>query len=125
MIALDTSVLIDALTGPRRALGEFRQLVELRARLIVPTLVVFELLRGSRSERELADFDELIPAGSIVDFTAEEAVAAARLFGEVSRPHQRQLDLGIAAHAIVREARLWTLNRWDFADVPGLTLHPG
>lgn len=124
MIVLDTSVLIDALTGPRRALGELRQLVELRARLIVPTLVVYELLRGSRSEGELAAFDELIPAGSIVDFTAEEAAAAARLFHEVSRPRQRQLDLGIAAHAIVREARLWTLNRRDFADVPGLTLHP-
>ena len=32
------------------------------------------------------------------------------------------MDLAIAAHAISREASLWSLNVADFADIPGLKL---
>ena len=32
------------------------------------------------------------------------------------------MDLAIAACAIAREVPLWTLNRKDFADIPGLML---
>lgn len=123
MIVLDTSVLVDALTGPGQALTEFRRLIERRVRLVVPTLVLYEFLRGERSMLELDDLNELVPGNSVVSFTTEEAAVAARLFREVSRPRPRQVDLGIAAHAVVLGASLWTLNRRDFADLPGLQLH--
>jgi predicted nucleic acid-binding protein len=32
------------------------------------------------------------------------------------------VDLAIAAHAISRDAGLWTLNPADFADIPGVLL---
>ena len=35
-------------------------------------------------------------------------------------PRGREIDLGIAACALVRETGLWTLNPADFNDVPGL-----
>jgi predicted nucleic acid-binding protein len=34
----------------------------------------------------------------------------------------REIDLAIAATAIIRDAALWTLNRDDFSDIEGLTL---
>ena len=36
-----------------------------------------------------------------------------------------RLLLQIAACALTRDARLWTLNAKDFAEVPGLGLYPG
>ena len=48
---------------------------------------------------------------------------AARLYARVRRARGREIDLAIAACAIVHEASLWTLNRSDFADISGLTLH--
>jgi predicted nucleic acid-binding protein len=32
--------------------------------------------------------------------------------------------LAIAAHAIVRKAKLWSLNVADFEDIPGLEMAP-
>ena len=43
-------------------------------------------------------------------------------YGRVKRARQRQADLAIAACAIACGASFWTLNRPDFADLPGLTL---
>jgi len=40
----------------------------------------------------------------------------------VRRPRGREVDLAIAACAIVHGARLWTLNRDDFTDIPDLDL---
>jgi predicted nucleic acid-binding protein len=40
----------------------------------------------------------------------------------VRRPRGREIDLAIAATAIVHDAALWTLNPRDFADVPRLRL---
>ena len=51
-----------------------------------------------------------------------EAATAARLYQSVKRPRGREVDLAIAACAIAWEARLWTLNRNDFKDIPGLEL---
>jgi predicted nucleic acid-binding protein len=42
----------------------------------------------------------------------------------VKRPRGREIDLAIAAHAISRDARLWTLNPNDFDDIPGLETLP-
>ena len=40
----------------------------------------------------------------------------------MSRSSDREMNLVIAAHALVADARLWTLNRRDCADVPGLAM---
>ena len=123
MILLDTSVLIDALTGTRRSAPALRAAIEQGERVQLPTLVLFEWLWGQRLHAELEAQEALFPRGAAVGFGADEAARAAELYRGVKRPRKREIDLAIAACALCADAALWTLNVEDFADVPGLRLH--
>ncbi|HEY2975853.1 MAG TPA: PIN domain-containing protein [Pyrinomonadaceae bacterium] len=122
MILLDTSVLIDALTGPRRSGSALRKAIEDGERILIPTLVLYEWLRGPRVKGELLAQESLFPRKDSVPFGPEESALAATLYGKVSHPRGREIDLAIAACAIVRAADLWTLNSPDFRDIPQLRL---
>ena len=122
IVHLDTSALVDALTGPRRALPSLTSLVNDGHRIALSSLVLFEWLRGPRSRAELAAQEALLPREAAVPFTDVEADLAASLYGRVARPRGREIDLAIAACAIAQSAALWTLNPQDFRDVPGLRL---
>ena len=122
IVHVDTSALVDALTGPRRALDDLAQFVDEGHRVMISTLVLYEWLRGPRTRAELDAQEELFPADVAVPFGADEATLAARLYKEVARPRGREIDLAIAACAITSRASLWTLNPADFRDVPGLKL---
>ena len=90
--------------------------------MVLPTLALYEWLRGPRRETELEIQEALFPSGETAQFGPDEARAAAILYRSLPRPRGREIDLAIAATALVRDAALWTLNREDFADVPGLRL---
>lgn len=122
MILLDTSVLIDSLCGPKRSAPALRAAIERGERILLPTLVLYEWLRGPRQPEELAAQEALFPNARAVPFTSDEAATAARLYGEVVHPRGREIDLAIAACAIQWEAELWTLNPDDFEDIPDLRL---
>jgi len=122
VIILDTSFLIDALTGPRRSADALRRAIERGERMLVPALVQYEWLRGPRLPEELAAKEALFPAAVALPFGATEAALAARLYRSVRNPRGREIDLAIAAFALLRDATLWTLNLQDFSDVPGLRL---
>ena len=123
MIHLDTSVLIDALTGARRSAAALRGLIVRGERPVLDALVLYEWRRGPRIAAELAAQEALLPIDEVVPFDAAAAVRAAALYAAVKRPRGREVDLAIAACAIVHGASLWTLNPQDFADMPGLTLY--
>lgn len=125
MIVLDTSILVDALTGPRRSAAGLRLAIERGERLLVPALVLYEWLRGPRVTQELAVQEALFPSEAALPFGPQEASAASRLYSTVARPRGREVDLAIAAHAVVRGAALWTLNPADFEDLPDLSLSVG
>lgn len=120
MIVLDTSVLIDSLTGPRRSAPALRRAVEDGRRLLVPALVLYEWRRGPRHEAELEAQEALFPSQAALPFGAAEARIAAELYGTVPRGRGREIDLAIAASALLADAELWSLNATDFADIPGL-----
>jgi predicted nucleic acid-binding protein len=120
MILLDTSALIDSLTGPCRSAPALRRAIESGERLLLPTLVLYEWLRGPRVRQELVAQEALFPRDSAVSFGPSEAATAAELYARVPRPRGREVDLAIAACALTREAQLWTLNVEDFRDIPGL-----
>ena len=115
-------MLIDALTGPKRSAAALRKAIEAGERLIVPALVLYEWLRGARLRQELAAQEALLPREAAVPFGPEEAAWAARLYRETPRARGRDIDLAIAASALVHHARLWTLNVEDFKDIPGLEM---
>ncbi|HET9765216.1 MAG TPA: type II toxin-antitoxin system VapC family toxin [Thermoanaerobaculia bacterium] len=124
MIVVDTSALIDSLSGPRHSADRLRDLIGQGERLVLPALVLYEWRRGPRLKEELAAQGALLPSESALTFGPAEATIAASLYRQLSRPRGREIDLAIAAHALVLDADLWTLNVADFADVPELRLVP-
>ena len=90
---------------------------------LLPALVLYEWLRGPRIAEELALQESIFPAESVIPFDKEQAKVSADLYRSVSRARTREVDIAIAACALVNDARLWTLNPADFQDVPGIQLY--
>jgi len=122
VILLDTSVLIDGLTGPRHCAPALRSALERRERILVPTLVLYEWLRGPRLPEEIDAQEALFPSESAPPFGPHEARLAAELYRTVPRARGREIDLAIAACAISWDSLLWTLNMADFEDIPSLSV---
>jgi predicted nucleic acid-binding protein len=123
VIHLDTSVLVDALTGPRRSAAALRAAIANGERIAVSTLVLYEWRRGPRRPAELDAQAQILPAEEAVPFDVGAAARAAALYGQLRRPRGREVDLAIAACALVHDAQFWTLNREDFEDIPGLVMY--
>jgi predicted nucleic acid-binding protein len=122
-IHLDTSVLLDALTGPRRSLRPLERAVSAGHVINISALVFYEWRRGPRTKEELADQELLLPAGEAREFGPSEAAKAADIYRTAKRARGRDMDIAIAACAIQHRARLWTLNPDDFRDLPGVELY--
>lgn len=122
MIVVDTSALIDSLTGPKRSAPKLRDLIEDGERLVLPSLVLYEWLRGPRLEEELVAQEALFPSEGALPFGPPEAARASALYERAPRSRGREIDLAIASHAILQDAALWTLNPKDFEDIPDLEL---
>ena len=120
MIVLDTSVLVDALCGDMDSEPAIRRAVSRGEQLVLPSLVLYEWLRGPRQPRELDAQEALLPSDRALTFGPEEAAEASRVYATVPRARGREVDLAIAACAITWNAELWTLNLADFDDIPGL-----
>lgn len=123
MILLDTSVLVDGLTGPKRSGLALRTAIDMGERCLLPSLVLYEWLRGPRSPEEIAIQEALFPSADAIPFGPADAAISANLYRSLRRPRGRAIDLAIAACAIHHGVPLWTLNRVDFQDIPGLKLY--
>jgi predicted nucleic acid-binding protein len=97
-------------------------LAEQGHRLTLSTIVLYEWLRGPRTRGDLSAQEDLFPREAAVAFGPAETDVAARLYARVPRARGREIDLAVAACALVDGAALWTLNRGDFSDIPDLRL---
>jgi predicted nucleic acid-binding protein len=122
IVHVDTSALVDALTGPRRSLDTLIGFTDQSHRLMISTIVLYEWLRGPRTRAELTAQEDLFPSEQAVAFATGEAAIAARLYKRMARARGREIDLAIAACAIANGAVIWTLNPGDFLDIPDLRL---
>jgi predicted nucleic acid-binding protein len=122
IVHVDTSALVDALTGPRRSLDALIALTEQGHRLMLSTIVLYEWLRGPRTPVELAAQEDLFPSEAAVPFGVAEAALASRLYRQVPRAREREIDLAVAACALVAGGAIWTLNPGDVRDIPDLRL---
>ena len=124
MILLDTSILIDSLGGVGGSAGvlrgALRRAIDRGERILLPSIVLYEWLRGPRRPEELRAQERLFPAEAAWPFGPREAALAANLYRELPRPRGREVDVAIAACAIAADAELWTLNVADFRDIPGV-----
>ena len=100
-----------------------RVAIERGERIQIPSLVLFEWRRGRRTARELSHQEALFPSDEAILFGRSEAILAADLYRQLEWARSREVDLAIAACAIVCGARLWTKNLSDFHDVPGLSIY--
>jgi predicted nucleic acid-binding protein len=123
VILLDTSVLIGSLTGDQRLAPSLRRAIEEGERLLLPSIVLYDWLRGARSRQEIALQEAVVPSESAIPYGYAEAALSARLYRSLRRPRGREIDLAIAACALTRDASLWTSNRKDFEDIPKLQLY--
>jgi predicted nucleic acid-binding protein len=121
-IHLDTSILVDALTGPRRSFASLERTVARGHVITTSALVLYEWRRGPRRVEELTDQEALLPSATVREFGFAEATRAAAVYRALKRGRGRDMDIAIAACALEDAAHLWTLNPADFRDVPGLTL---
>src|SRR5262249_62226452 len=78
IVHVDTSALVDALTGPRRSLDTLIELTNGGHRLALSTIVLYEWLRGPRARTELASQEELFPSEHAVAFGPAEAAGGGR-----------------------------------------------
>ena len=122
IVHIDTSALVDALTGPRRSLPRLIYLAEQGHRLGLSSIVLYEWLRGPRTRAELSAQEELFPSERAAAFGPAEAALAAGLYTQVARARGREIDLAIAASALAQGAAIWTLNPADFRDIPKLRI---
>ena len=122
ILHLDTSVLVEAFAGSRPGFNRLVDLIAQNHRLAMSSVALYEWLRGPRTPAELEVQQALMPIEAAYPFAPAEAALAATLYTTVRRPRGRDLDLAIAACAIAHDAALWTTNRKDFEDVPGLRL---
>jgi len=123
IVDLDTSVLVDALTGRRRSFAALERTVADGHVIAISALAAYEWLRGPRRPTEIEDQEALLPMAEARGFGTAEAARAAQLYRTLKRARGRDMDIAIAACAIEHGARLWTLNPADFRDMPGLDLY--
>jgi predicted nucleic acid-binding protein len=103
--------------GPGAAF--FAPAVEDRARLIVPAISIFEVVKRVLSQSGEAEAAEVVGAmheGVVVDLDTDLAIRAAKLSVETKLP---MADSIILATAQAYGATLWTQDA-DFAAIPGV-----
>lgn len=122
LVHLDTSFLVDALTGSKRSGPRLKSLTAEGIVVRIGAPVVYEWLRGPRTSTQLSDYSQLFPPEKIVPVDNAVAGKAAALYKTVRAPRGREMDILIAACALEQNAALATLNREDFEDIPGLVL---
>jgi hypothetical protein len=90
VILLDTSVVIDGMTGNRRLLPVLLRLSAQGENLVLCTMVLYEWLRGPRSPVELALQESLLPSEAALRFDATDATAECGIISlRVPRPEPR------------------------------------
>jgi tRNA(fMet)-specific endonuclease VapC len=128
---VDSDVAADALKGQTYATDLLRRLEpDGLALSIISYIELREGILGSSNrdahERGFRAFLRRVRVLTISRAVADRAAAIRLHLRSQKQPvSQRALDLLIAATAVEHGLTLVTRNRRDYADIPGLTLHPG
>ena len=119
MIQLDTSVLIEHLTGSPQSSSPLRAALETGERLGLSAIALYEWLRGDRRPEEVEAQERLFPSQVAVAFGPAEARVAADLYRLVGRARTREADIGDRGLRVGRRGAPLDAQR------EGLRRHPG
>lgn len=122
MLFLDTSALVASLSEAATHWDIYETLVRRREKCMISTLTLYEWQRGPRTPAEMELRRILLPDEAAAPFGWREAALSAVYYRTLPRARARVMDFAIAACAVSYDAPLWTLNRADFRDIPGLRL---
>jgi tRNA(fMet)-specific endonuclease VapC len=128
-VSLDSNVIIDLINDRRPLVRSRFDTARLAEEPIVAcSIAAYEVLYGAKisahPERETESFHRLLTWLTIVDWSREDAEAAASLNARLRQGGKRigGFDTLIAGQALNRGWTLVTANTREFARVPGLTL---
>ena len=121
---LDTNVLIHLRDGDATIAS---RVASLDGAILMSIVSRVELEGGVYREPSQAGLrrprlDAILPALPVLAFDDAAADAYRRIVEAAGYSRRKMLDRMIAAQALVHRATLVTLNRSDFADIPGLPL---
>jgi tRNA(fMet)-specific endonuclease VapC len=130
MLSLDTSTAIDIMKmrSGRETRARFAVALDAGQRICVSSLVVHELMVGSlksaRPSEHMQRVDNLLTRLEVVDFSADDAISAARLRSELEGAGRSigALDTLIAGQALARDWTVVTKDVKHFLRVDGLTI---
>ena len=124
VVVLDTCVLLDFLSGQKKAIVSQVEQYLLEAKAAVSVVTVFELLRGVESEKHIAQRKELIGLCTVLDLTPPIAQRAAGIYTQLKKKGAliHMEDILIAATALHWHYSVMTFNSKDFSRIPGLKL---
>ena len=123
-LVIDTSILIDYLSGGVRWENLLDKL-EKDDEIYLPTIVIFELFSGgSTSDPKTSErINDFIKYFQKIELTEKIARSAGELFRDVNK-NLGAPDYIITASALEMNARLVTLNKKHFEQIPSLSLYP-
>ena len=124
IVILDTSILLDFLTGKGKPIVTKVERLLLDAKAAVSVVSIYELLRGVESSQHLAQRKELISFCTVLDLTLPISQQAAEIYTFLKKKGSliHMEDILIAATAVHWRYPVMTLNSKDFSRIPGVRL---
>jgi predicted nucleic acid-binding protein len=121
MVVLDTGIVIEVQRGNEEVIERVNKLGQ--ENIFVTPVVIAEFFRGARDKDELIKCRKLIKKFQVLALGENVAAKFIELYDEFALSHRPGIpDMLIAAAAIYYNARLYTLNRKDFAFIPTIDL---
>lgn len=123
-VVIDTSIIVDYLRGGQKW-EEFLTSAEKDLNLFIPTIVIFELFSGqsTKNSNVRTIIENFIDQFERIDLTESLAKSAGQLRSTIGI-HISPQDYIIAASALDLGAKVLTLNKKHFEQIPNLTLYP-
>lgn len=123
VIVVDTDVIINFFRGDFKQNNQFRSFL-IDSKFCLSAVSVYELLKGTYSEKQVHQCDQIIQMCKILELSSPIANIAAKIYQHLRKEGQliSNEDILIAATAIYGKYSLLTQNKKDFLRIPQLKL---
>jgi predicted nucleic acid-binding protein len=125
MIIADANIWIDFFKRPNDRLSEVLDALLRERRVALVGIILAELLRGARSERELGVMNHVLDGPDYIEMNRNDWSRAGRISMELDSTGQRipVTDALIAAIALEGQHEVFTRDKRHFERIPGLRLY--